>query len=63
MRTLKTMLIAAVVVASLYVAAGTAWARSDTLQRGTSWTEADAMTSPSEPGGVSWELFGVSFEF
>jgi hypothetical protein len=62
MRTLKTLLVAAVVTASLYAANGTAWARSDTLQRGTSWTEADGMTSPSVPGGVSWELFGVSFE-
>jgi hypothetical protein len=63
MRKLKKILVAAVVVASLYAAAGTAWARSDTLQRGTSWTEADGMTVPSEPGGVSWELFGASFEF
>jgi hypothetical protein len=62
MRKLKTILVASVVVASLYAAAGTAWARSDTLQRGTSWTDADGMTLPSQPSGVSWELFGVSFE-
>ena len=62
MRKLKKILVAAVVVASLYAAAGTAWARSDTLERGTSWTEADGMTFRSEPGGVSWELFGASFE-
>jgi hypothetical protein len=62
MRNLKKILVAAVVVASLYAAAGTAWARSDTPQRGTSWTEADGLTLPSEPGGVSWEPFGAGFE-
>ncbi len=63
MRKLKKIVVASLVVASLYASAGTAWARSDTLQRGTSWTDAEGLTLPSEPGGVSWELFGVSFEF
>jgi hypothetical protein len=63
MRKFKTILVASVVVASLYASAGAGWARSDTLQRGTSWTDADGVTLPSEPGGVSWELFGTGFDF
>ena len=63
MRKLKTILVASVVAASLYAAAGTAWARSESLPRGTSWTDFDGMTLPSQPGGVSWELFGVSLDF
>ena len=47
MRKLKTILVAFVMVASLYAAAGTAWARSDELQRGTSWTDAGSTVSPS----------------
>jgi hypothetical protein len=63
MRKLKTILVASVVVASLYASAGAAWARSDTLQRGTSWTDTGELTLPSEPGGVSWELFGAGLDF
>jgi hypothetical protein len=52
MRKLKTILIASLVAASLYAAAGTAWARSD-VQRGTAWT------LPTAPDvgilGISWE--------
>ncbi len=58
MRKLKTILVASVMVASLYAAAGTAWARSDELQRGTSWTDAGDTTVPD---GISWELFGFAF--
>ncbi len=55
MRKLRTILVACVVASSLYAAAGTAWARSESLQRGTSWTDADGSTGFAEPSGVSWE--------
>ena len=55
MRKLKTMLVACMVAASLYAAAGTAVARSASLERGTSWTDVDGFTGLVEPAGVSWE--------
>ena len=56
MRKLKTILVALVMVASLYAAAGTAWARTDVPQRGTSWTDVADTTVP-DLGilGISWE--------
>ena len=66
MRKLKTILIASMVAASLYAASGTAWARSESVHRGTAWTDADGETVLGEPTvldgpvGVSWEL---PFEF
>ena len=56
MRKLKTILVAFVMVTSLYAAAGTAWARSDVIQRGTSWTDVGDTTVP-DLGilGISWE--------
>jgi len=59
MRRLKTILVASVVAASLYAAAGTAWARSDSTQRGTAWTDADGQAVLGDPSGVSWELLGL----
>lgn len=53
----------AVMVASLHAAAGTAWARSDSGQRGTSWTDADDLMLSGDPSGVSWELFGLGIAF
>ena len=62
MRTLKTILVASLVVASLYAATGTAWARSETGQRGTSWTDdVESTTVLDGPIGVSWELPGSDF--
>jgi hypothetical protein len=61
MRKFKTIVVACMVAASLYAAAGTAWARSESLERGTSWTDADGFTGFAEPIGVSWED-GVSLE-
>lgn len=59
MRKLKTILIASLVAASLCAAAGTAWAKSDVGQRGTSWTEGTDPTAPIPPDlgilGISWE--------
>ncbi|TMC78652.1 MAG: hypothetical protein E6J15_02120 [Chloroflexi bacterium] len=55
MRKAKTILVACMVASSLYVAAGTAWARSESLERGTSWTDVDAPTGLVDPAGVSWE--------
>ena len=63
MRKLKTILMASVMAASLYAVAGTAWAQSDSGQRGTSWTDVDGASSWDGPIGVSWELFGAAFEF
>jgi hypothetical protein len=63
MESLKTILVALVVAASLFVAAGTAWAHSDSGQRGTAWTEAEAPTLSGGPSGVTWEVFGVGFDF
>ena len=62
MRKLKTILVASLVVASLYAATGTAWARSETGQRGTSWTDdVESTTAWDGPIGVSWELPGSDF--
>ncbi|HYV21139.1 MAG TPA: hypothetical protein VEN31_00640 [Candidatus Bathyarchaeia archaeon] len=59
MRRLKTILVVSLVAASLYAGAGTAWARSDVLQRGTSWTDVGDTDLPDL--GISWELFGLAF--
>jgi hypothetical protein len=57
MRKLKTILVASIVVASLYAASGMAWARSETGQRGTAWTDdVETTTVWDGPIGVSWEL-------
>jgi hypothetical protein len=54
---LKTILVASIVVASLYAASGMAWARSETGQRGTAWTDdVESTTVGDGPIGVSWEL-------
>ncbi len=58
MRRLRTTLIASLVAASLYATAGTAWARSESTQRGTSWTDADGQAVLGDPSGFSWELLG-----
>jgi hypothetical protein len=58
MRKLKTILVACVVASSLFAAAGTAWARTDSLERGTSWTD-EAWIEWEDPGGVSWETLGL----
>jgi len=55
MRKAKTILVACMVASSLYVAAGTAWARCESLERGTSWTDVDGPTELVDPAGVSWE--------
>jgi len=55
MRKLKTILVAAVVVASLYAASGTAWARTESGQRGTAWTDVEDTNVLDGPTGVSWE--------
>jgi hypothetical protein len=56
MRKLKSVLVTCIVASSLFAAAGTAWASTATLERGTSWTANDAWTW-GEPGGISWESF------
>jgi TPP-dependent pyruvate/acetoin dehydrogenase alpha subunit len=56
MQKLKTILVASVVAASLFAAAGTAWAQTESGQRGTSWTAADGATVSDGPAGASWEL-------
>ena len=61
MRRLQTVLVALVMVASLYATAGTAWARSESSTRGTAWTDVDGQASPDEPIGVTWELLGFAF--
>ena len=62
MRKLKTILVACVVASSLFAAAGTAWATTSSLQRGTSWTDfggAITLDDPlGGPIGISWEWFG-----
>jgi hypothetical protein len=63
MRKLKAILFASMVVASLYATAGTAWARTESGQRGTAWTDVEDMTSLDGPIGVSWEHLGVGFDF
>jgi len=55
MRKVKTILVAAVVVASLYAASGTAWARTESGQRGTAWTDVEDTNVLDGPTGVSWE--------
>jgi hypothetical protein len=62
MRKLKTILVACMVAASLYAATGTAWARSESLERGTSWTDLDGSMGFAEPAGVSWEGGDLSLE-
>ena len=57
MRKLKMVLVTCVVASSLFAAAGTAWARTATVERGTSWT-ADLNWTPWTDGdGISWESF------
>jgi hypothetical protein len=62
MRRLNGILMASIVFASLYAAAGTAWARSES-QRGTSWTQDGGSGPTDQPGGASWERFNVGFLF
>lgn len=57
MRKLKTILVACVIASSLFAAAGTAWARSASSERGTSWTGWGATTWDG-PVGASWEQLG-----
>lgn len=59
MRRLKTIFMAMVVAASLYAAAGTAWARTDGLERGTAWTDTGEPIVPDI--GISWETFTPAF--
>ena len=59
MRKLKTILVVSLVAASLYGAAGTAWARSDVPQRGTSWTDVGDTDVPDL--GISWVLLTFAF--
>ena len=56
MQKLKTILVASVVAASLFAAAGTAGAQTETGQRGTSWTAAGGESVSDGPVGASWEL-------
>ncbi len=63
MRKLKTILVASVVVASLYAASGTAWARTESGQRGTAWTDVEDTNVLDGPVGVSWEGLGFGFDF
>jgi hypothetical protein len=58
MRKLKATLVACVMASSLFAAAGTAWAQSDAVQRGTSWTDLGGAGMPvdMDPGGISWEV-------
>ena len=60
MRKLKTILVASVVAASLFAAAGTAWARSDSLQSGTAWTDASGAPADLPELGISWEETGLA---
>jgi hypothetical protein len=63
MRKLKTILVTCVVASSLFAAAGTAWATTVSLERGTSWTHfGDAITMDDPMGGpigISWESLGL----
>jgi hypothetical protein len=61
MRRVRTILVVSMMVASFYMAAGTAWARSDALQRGTAWTDAEDPTLVNLPDGISWELSPIAF--
>ena len=55
MRKLQTIVFASVVAAALYATAGTAWARSESGQRGTAWTDAGAATSWADPSGATFD--------
>lgn len=59
MRKLQTILVMSVMAASLFAAAGTAWARSDTVQRGTAWT--DNPVPVFTDSGISWEDIPLVF--
>jgi hypothetical protein len=61
MRKSKTVLVGLVMALSLYAATGTAWARSESTNRGTAWTDVDGQALPSEPSGVTWELLDLAF--
>jgi hypothetical protein len=63
MRKFKTILVASMVAASLYAMAGTAWARSESVHRGTAWTDTGGLMLSGDPSGVTWEVFGVGFAF
>ena len=54
MRKLKTILVTCVMASSLIAAAGTSWAATASVDRGTSWTDAEGGTWEL-PGGASWE--------
>lgn len=56
MRKLKMVLVSCVVASSLFAAAGTAWARTAPVERGTSWTAGEDWT-PYGGEGISWEWF------
>jgi hypothetical protein len=56
MRKLKMILVTCVVASSLFAAAGTAWASTSTVERGTSWTSEAGSTIWGDPGGISWEM-------
>ena len=60
MRTLKTIVVASLVAASLYAGSGAAWARSDVVQRGTSWTDVGDPTIVPDLG-ISWESLPTGF--
>jgi hypothetical protein len=62
MRKLKTILVASLVAASLYAAAGTAWAKSDMGHRGTSWTDDTDTTVPTVPTVPDIGILGISWE-
>ena len=59
MRKIKATFVACIVASSLFAAAGTAWARSDVVQRGTSWTDIGnaGFVFETDPSGISWEVF------
>jgi hypothetical protein len=62
MRTLKMILVALVVAASLYAATGTAWAQSDSGRLGTNWTDIEGTPVWDGPSGVSWERLDFAFD-
>jgi hypothetical protein len=55
MRKFNAILVASLVAASLYAAAGTAWARSEVSQRGTSWTASKDAMVLDVPAVLSWK--------
>jgi hypothetical protein len=57
MRKLKTILVACVMASSLFATAGTAWASTASIERGTSWTDLGDWNVWDDPGGMSWEMF------